>query len=117
MERQLVKRTFRFRTAANPRQRLRGAVVLETLLAVPVLLVAVMGIVELSMVTAGLSHVQRAARDGADIASALGVLPLAGRVPAEIEEAVSVVLREHRADWTQIRLDHNDGPAPPYVLK
>ncbi len=88
---------------------------LETLLVIPILLIGVLAIVEFSTLTSRMSWVKRASRDGADIATSL-TLPLVGAVPADVEDAVTAALDEKGITWTEIRLEHNIGPSPPYVL-
>lgn len=103
---------LRRRTARDPR---RGAVVLEAILVLPVLLIGVLAIVELSLLTSNLSWVKRASRDGASAAARI-TLPTAGPPPPEVIDAVTAALAERGAAWAEIRVDHNVGPAPPYVL-
>lgn len=100
----------------SPEDKRRGAVVLETLIVLPILLIAVLGIVQFSIMTSRLSWVKRASRDGADCATAVSPLPLAGAVPPQVIDAVSAVLSEKNMTWTEIRLEHNVGPGGPYVL-
>ncbi len=88
---------------------------LETLLVIPIALIAVLAIVELATLTSGMTFVKRASREAADVATALP-LPLTGPVPPQVLDAVDASLAEHSVTWTEVRLEHNIGPAPPYVL-
>lgn len=95
-----------------------GSVVLEAIVALPVLLIAVMAIVELGLLSSNQSVVHSASVAGADAAVALGcTLPTTGSVPSEIIEAVEGALACQNARATCIRVEHTIGRSPPHVLE
>ena len=105
-----------FPKVGSPPHLRAGAVVLETLLAIPILLIAILALVQFSMLTSRLGIVERAARDAADVATTIDPLPEVGAVPDEVIDAVAAILDEKNIEWQQIRVDHNIGPEPPYEL-
>ncbi len=94
-----------------------GVTTLEAILALPVLFIAILGIVELGFLSSNQMVVQAASRAGADAAAALGCdLPTDGPVPDVIVDAVSNVLACENVTASCIRVEHSLGDAPPYVL-
>ena len=94
-----------------------GVTTLEAIIAVPILLIAILGIVELGFLSSNQMVVQAASRAGADAAAALGCdLPAEGDVPAEILSAVSNVLSCENVSAMCVRVEHTIGDTPPYVL-
>jgi len=94
-----------------------GVTTLETIIALPVFLIAILAIVELGYLSSNQMIVQAASRAGADAAAALGCdLPTEGDVPTEIVTAVSSVLECKEAVASCIRVEHTLGDSPPYVL-
>lgn len=94
-----------------------GAVVLEAIIGLPILVIALMAIVEFGLLSANQAYVHASSRAGADAAAGIvRQLPASGPVPAEVDQAVSKVLgaRGIAASW--IRVEHTNGPAPPYAL-
>jgi len=97
--------------------RRNGVTVLETIIALPVLFIAILGIVELGMLSSNQMVVHSASRAGADMAASMGCdLPTAGAIPDEIFDAIESVLQCEGAVASCIRVEHSLGPAGPYVL-
>ena len=71
---------------------------------------------EFGLLSSNQSLVHAASRAGADAASGLrGDLSTDGTVPAEITDAVAKILAARGITDSCIRIEHTNGPAPPYV--
>lgn len=94
-----------------------GAVVLEAIICLPILVIAILAIVEMGLLSSNQAVVHAASAAGADVAVSLGCsLPTAGAVPSEIVDGVASVLSCQNITDYCIRVEHTIGPAPPYVL-
>lgn len=89
------------------RKRLSGAVVLEVLLALPLLLIALIAIVEFGIMWSNMQAVEMAARSGAQVATRYPLLPASGPVPVDVQIAVRDELARIGVDDFRIRIDHN----------
>ena len=99
-----------------PRTKRHAAVVLEAIIALPIAIIALFAIVQFGLLSSNQSLVHSASRSGADIGSSLD-LPTSGDVPTEIINAVSKTLAARGMTYSCIRVEHSNGPAPPYVLE
>src|SRR5262245_26711928 len=66
-----------------------GAVVLEVLLALPLVLIALLAIIEFGLLWSNMQAVEMAARSGSQVATRYPVLPNGGAVPADVVTAVA----------------------------
>lgn len=90
---------------------------LEAIIGLPILAIALFAIVEFGLLSSNQAFVHAASRAGADAAVGLGCdLPVSGGVPAEIVDAVEMVLAARGITPSCIRVEHTIGPSPPYVL-
>lgn len=98
------------RISGKQRRRRSAAVVLETILALPVFVIMLMGIVEFGVLVENLQHVEAASRAGVLVASrtAAATLNLAA-LPADVLAAVNDELDQMRAGVVarQVRLETN----------
>lgn len=98
------------RISGKQRRRRSAAVVLETILALPVFVIMLMGIVEFGVLVENLQHVEAASRAGVLVASrtAAATLNLAA-LPADVLVAVNDELDQMRAGVVarQVRLETN----------
>ncbi len=93
----------------------RGVTVLETIVALPVLFIAILAIVELGLLSRNQGLVQAASRAAADVASSLE-LPISNPMPPEIADAVDAILQCEGIESACIRVEHNTVKGGPYVL-
>lgn len=94
-----------------------GAIVLETIIALPILIIALFAIVEFGLLSSNQSLVHAASRAGADAAAGLrSGLPTSGAVPADVADAVAKILAVRGITASCIRVEHTNGPDAPYVL-
>ncbi len=93
----------------------RAVTVLELIIALPILVIGLMAVVELGLLAQNQSLVQRASRAGADAARTTD-LPTVGAVPAQVLDAIRATLECEGVRAKCVRVEHNQGPAPPYVL-
>ena len=91
----------------------RAIVVLELILALPIVLMLVMAIVEFGMLFSNEQVVAMASRAGSQVASDLSVIPSAGAVPVSVETAVARELARIGVTRYRIRLEHNVDFSPP----
>ena len=91
----------------------RGVVMLELILALPLLIIVVMAIVEFGLLFSNEQVVEMASRAGTQVASKLTPLPVSGAVPAQISNAVATELARIGVTRYCIRLEHNANPAAP----
>ena len=82
-----------------------GAVVLEAIIGLPVLIIALMAIVEFGMLSSNQAIVHAASRAAADAAAAVS-LPTSGAVPTEISNAATKVLDARGIGITCVRVEH-----------
>jgi|GEM_PF-4111604 len=93
-----------------------GAIVLEAIIALPILIIALFAIVEFGLLSSHQSLVHAAGRAGADAAASLrSSLPTDGVVPPEIADAVAKVLAARGITASCIRVEHTNGPDAPYL--
>lgn len=103
------------------RGRRSGAVTLETILALPVLAMALLAILAFGMLTSSLQQVAIAAREGARTAAETASLPSTGAVPPAVVDAVERHFEEAGASTPlsdgeyEIRLVHNLNGAPSFL--
>ena len=94
-----------------------GAIVLETIIGLPILMIVILAIVEFGLLSKNQAVIQAASRAGADASVGIAsTLPPGGTVPSEVSDAVNAVLSARGISATCIRVEHTSGPAPPYVL-
>ena len=99
-------------------QKRSGAVVLEAIIALPILMIAVIAIVELGLLSSNQTLLHAATVAGADAAVNLGcALPTSGTVPDAIIDAVQAALECQGIAIACIRVEHTNGPDGPYVLE
>lgn len=98
---QRATRRFRGRAAAR-----RGLLVIELILAFPVLFVLLLAIIEFGLILANLKHIEFASRVGAKVASeeSAGTLPTA---VTTVKGKVDKVLSAIGIDSCQVILEHN----------
>jgi hypothetical protein len=97
------------RSSAAPHGRRTGAVTLELLLALPVLIIAIIAIVQFGLFFTNMQQVALACRVGAEEASQTPGLPHSGDVPANV---VSIILKQLENSCIApcaIILEHNQG--------
>ncbi len=95
----------------------RAVVLLEMILALPLLVILVMAIVEFGLLFSNEQIVEMASRAGTQVASELATIPASGAVPVEISNAVAVELARIGVTGYRIRLEHNiDTTAPPATV-
>ena len=95
-----------------------GVIALEAIIGLPILVIALLAIVEFGLLSSNQALVHAASRAGADAAASLGCdLPESGGVPTEIVDAVQCVLAARGATASCIRVEHTNGPASPHVLQ
>ncbi|MEX0794177.1 MAG: TadE family protein [Pirellulaceae bacterium] len=111
------------------RDRRHGATLLEFILVLPILLIAVLAIVEFGQLFANLQQLELATRAGA-LESVETNLPPSGPIPPEVLEVITESLRASKILGTSesienvggVRIQHsydnnpNSNPAPPYTL-
>ncbi len=94
-----------------------GAIVLELIVGLPVLIIALLAIVELGLLSSNQAMVHAASRAAADAAVSVGCdMPTDGEVPSEILDAVEKVLEARGMTASCVRVEHTNGPDPPYLL-
>ena len=91
----------------------RGVVLLEMILALPLLIIVVMAIVEFGLLFSNAQVVAMASRAGTQVASELTTIPSSGAVPVAVETAVARELARIRVTRYRIRLEHNINFTPP----
>ena len=91
----------------------RGVVMLELILALPLLIIVVMAIVEFGLLFSNEQVVAMASRAGTQVASELTTIPSAGAVPVTVETAVARELARIGVTRYRIRLEHNADFTPP----
>ncbi len=91
----------------------RAVVVLEMILALPLLVIVVMAIVEFGLLFSNEQIVEMASRAGTQVASKLATIPSSGAVPIEVETAVARELARIGVTRYRIRLEHNVNFAVP----
>ncbi len=106
-----------FRKCCRPRSRGRarqGAVILEFVLAVPILLVALVSIVQFGVFFANMQQVTLATRVGALEASQTLPLPTSSGepIPQQILNVIDRQLESAKLARCQVRLEHNLGGSP-----
>ena len=92
-----------------------GAVTLELIIGLPILIMALMAIVQFGLLSSNQAIVHSASRAGADAATGVA-LPTTGAVPAEILSAVNNVLAPSGVTASCVQVTHNIGDTPPYQL-
>ena len=97
----------RFRTPRFPRA--RGAAVLELVLVLPLLVIALMAVVEFGLLYSNEQNVEMASRAGVQVASRLMTISATNGdpVPAEVVSAVAAELDKIGISDYRIRLEHN----------
>ena len=93
-----------------------GAVVLETIIGLPILVLALMAIIEFGLLSSRQAIVHAASRAGADAAAAYESLPAATPIPVEVTDAVDRVLAPMGIKADCIRLEHTVEGVPASVL-
>ena len=88
---------------------------METIVALPVLFIALLAVVEFGLLSMHQSCLQQARRAGADAATH-SPLPTSGPVPDGILEAVNAVLECKGMTADCVRVEHNLARGGPYVL-
>ena len=96
--------TRRTTGVAHPR---RAITTIEIILALPIFVLAVLAIVEFGLLFSHEQIVEMASRAGAQVASQLSSIPVAGDVPVEVEDAVARELEQIGVSDYAIRLEHN----------
>jgi Flp pilus assembly protein TadG len=94
------------RASARSRGR-SAAVVLEVLLSLPLLLIALLAIIEFGLLWSNMQAVEMAARSGSQVASRELNLPVSGNVPTDVRDAVAEELKRIGVVDYRIRIDHN----------
>jgi len=87
-----------------------GAATLELIMATPIFLVVILGVIQFGVFFTRMQMVALACRDGAEIASESS-LPLAGDVPANVLSAIDQQLLSSSIAGCRVRLEHNVGGA------
>ena len=102
-----------FQRRCRPRAR-RGAIILEFVLAVPILLIALVSIVQFGVFFANMQQVTLAARVGAEEASQTLPLPASSGepIPQQILNVIDRQLETAKLARCQVRLEHNLGGSP-----
>jgi hypothetical protein len=85
----------------------RAITTIEIILALPIFLLAVLAIVEFGLLFSHEQIVEMASRAGAQVASQLVSIPVAGDVPAEVDDAVARELEQIGVSDYALRLEHN----------
>jgi len=99
------------RRPAGRSARRRATVVLEFVVVLPIMVIALVGIVRFGVFYANMQQVALAARVGAEEASQTGGLPTTdgGAVPANVLLTVSRQLETSGITYCRVRLEHNVG--------
>jgi hypothetical protein len=92
-------------------------VIVELLLALPVLVIVLLAVLEFGVMMANLQQVSLAARDGALVASQTPDLDTAAAVPPEVVDAVARQLGNSGMAYCRIRLEHNVGGPQTALLE
>jgi hypothetical protein len=93
----------------------RGAIIVELLLALPVLIILLVAAIEFGVMLANFQQISLAGRDGALVASEVITLDSAVAVPPEVSDVINKQLAGANMTACQIRLEHNVG-GPTVVL-
>jgi Flp pilus assembly protein TadG len=99
-------------SAGRNRRKKSGAVVLEVLLALPVILIALLAVIEFGLLWSNMQGVEMAARSGTQVATRYPLLPNAGAVPADVVNAVADELARIGVTDYRIQLTHNVAYTP-----
>lgn len=94
-------------SASCPGNRRCAMVVLETIVALPLLVIALMAIIELGTLSSAQSSLLMASRAGADRATQVALT--ATGVPSEVLEAISAVLDCKGIAWKGVRMEYRSG--------
>jgi hypothetical protein len=102
---------------ANAAPRRRGAIIVELLIALPVLVILLLAALEFGVMLANFQQISLASRDGALVASETTDLDTAVAVPPEVVDVVVRQLASSGMSPCRIRLEHNVGGAPMVLLE
>jgi len=98
-------------TRRNRRSNRRGAVLVELILAFPVLLVVLLAVIEFGLIQSNLQQIALASRVGAEEASQTATVALSGSgaVPANILAAIDKQLASSGLSQCKVTVQHNVG--------
>lgn len=98
--------------ARRARRKKLGAVVLELLLTLPLVLIALLAVIEFGLLWSNMQGVEMAARSGTQVATRYPALPNAGAVPPDVITAVADELARIGVTDYRIQLTHNVAYTP-----
>lgn len=93
----------------------RGAVIVELLLALPVLIILLLAALEFGVMLTNFQQISLASRNGALVASEVSGLGGYATVPTEVTDVINKQLASANMSACQIRLEHSFGGTNPLL--